>query len=117
MIDTSPREQRPAGSGESVDPDRRGSSSLTRPNLLLTLTFVIGCPLGQRRVSGAELCAHLLGSGAALAPRFLVLVGTDRQRFPRATDVQRLTGIAPVNARSGQRCTVQWRWSAPTFMG
>lgn len=64
----------------------------------------------------ADLFSSLLGSGAALAPRLLGVFGTGRSRFGRADEVQRLTGIAPVTQRSGQRCPVHWRWAAPTFM-
>ncbi len=64
----------------------------------------------------AELFRALPGSGAALAPRLLVAFGSDRNRFPRATDVQQLSGIAPVTEHSGQRCHVRWRWAAPTFL-
>lgn len=64
----------------------------------------------------ADLFRSLPGSGAALAPRLLVLFGTDRARFPRAADVQQLTGVAPITVRSGHRRSVYWRWAAPTFM-
>src|SRR6266511_548540 len=64
----------------------------------------------------ADLFKSLPGSGAALAPRLLVLFGADRTRFASAAEVQQLTGIAPVTRRSGQRSTVQWRWAAPTFL-
>jgi transposase len=64
----------------------------------------------------ADLFRSLPGSGAALAPRLLVVFGADRARFPSAADVQQLSGIAPVTLRSGQRSHVQWRWAAPTFM-
>ncbi len=64
----------------------------------------------------AALFAALPGCGPSLAPRLVVTFGTDRTRFPTAADVQRLAGIAPVTERSGQRCTVHWRWAAPTFL-
>jgi transposase len=64
----------------------------------------------------ADLFKSLPGSGAALAPRLLVVFGADRTRFASAAEVQQLTGIAPVTQRSGQRSTVHWRWAAPTFV-
>ncbi len=64
----------------------------------------------------ANLFSSLPGSGAALAPRLLVVFGSDRERFQHAADVQQLSGIAPVTERSGQRCHVHWRWAAPTFV-
>lgn len=64
----------------------------------------------------AALFSALPGSGKALAPRLLVLFGTDRTRFPHPTDVQQYSGTAPVLERSGHRSTVRWRRAAPTFM-
>lgn len=64
----------------------------------------------------ADLFSALPGSGAALAPRLLVIFGSDRKRFPQAADVQQMSGIAPVLERSGNSRFVHWRWSAPTFM-
>jgi transposase len=64
----------------------------------------------------ADLFRSLPGSGAALAPRLLVVFGSDRSRFASAAEVQQLTGIAPVTERSGQRSYVHWRWAAPTFV-
>lgn len=56
------------------------------------------------------------GAGAALAPRLLVAFGTDRARFPAATDLQKRAGIAPVTVRSGQHSQVHWRWATSTFL-
>lgn len=64
----------------------------------------------------AELFSGLPGSGPALAPRLLVAFGSDRERFHNATEVQQLSGIAPVTERSGKRCHVHWRWAASTFV-
>jgi transposase len=64
----------------------------------------------------AELFSALPGSGAALAPRLLVVFGSDRKRFRRAADVQQFSGIAPVMERSGNSRYVHWRWAAPTFV-
>lgn len=64
----------------------------------------------------AALFRSLPGSGAALAPRLLVVFGTDRARFRQAADVQQYAGIAPVLERSGNTRHVHWRWAAPTFV-
>jgi hypothetical protein len=72
-----------------------------------------------RRFAGqddAHLFDSLPGAGEHLAPRLLVAFGTDRDRFDRATEIQQLTGIAPVTERSGKRTWVHWRWSASTFV-
>lgn len=58
----------------------------------------------------------LPGAGANLAPRLLTLFGTDRSRYSSATELQRLSGVAPVTERSGNHCWVHWRWNAPWFL-
>jgi transposase len=64
----------------------------------------------------AALFQAFPGSGAALAPRLLAVFGADRTRFTSASEVQQLSGIAPVTVRSGRTWSVHWRWSAPTFV-
>jgi transposase len=64
----------------------------------------------------AELFRSFPGAGAALAPRLLVSVGTDRTRFPSASDLQTCVGVAPVTVRSGQQHQVHWRWATSTFL-
>lgn len=66
--------------------------------------------------SEAHLFRHLPGAGPVLAPRLLVAFGTQRDRFPLAANLQRLSGIAPVTEKSGNRKWVHWRWSAPRFL-
>lgn len=63
------------------------------------------------------LFASLPGAGAALAPRLLTSLGTDRRRFAQALAVSCYTGIAPVTEKSGK--TQHWihvRWSCPKFL-
>ena len=55
-------------------------------------------------------------AGPVFAPRLLVAFGEQRQRYPRAEDLQRFSGVAPVTQRSGNSCWVHWRWSCPTFL-
>ena len=54
------------------------------------------------------------GAGPVFAPRLLAVMGTDRNRFESASDVQRL-GIAPVTVKSGNNCWVHHRWACSTF--
>ncbi len=58
----------------------------------------------------------LPGAGAALAPRLLVALGTDRTRFNSADEVAAFSGIAPVTERSGQHTWVHWRLACSKFL-
>lgn len=64
----------------------------------------------------AHLFEALPGAGDALAPRLVAAFGTDRERFQGASEIQMLSGIAPVTKRSGKRCVVQRRWACPKFL-
>jgi transposase len=64
----------------------------------------------------AMLFEDIPGAGPALAPRLLVAFGTNRDQFQSATDLQTLSGVAPVTKRSGKRCTVHRRWACPKFL-
>ena len=52
-----------------------------------------------------EIFASLPGAGAVLGPRLLASLGSQRERFGAAADLQRYTGIAPVTKRSGALVT------------
>jgi len=57
------------------------------------------------------------GAGAALAPRLTAAFGTDRDRFQAATEMQQLSGIAPVTEKSGKNKNfVHWRYACPKFI-
>src|SRR4030095_7887652 len=56
------------------------------------------------------------GAGPALGPRLLAAVGTNRDRFASALEIQQLSGIAPVTERSGKSCRVHWRLACPKFL-
>lgn len=56
------------------------------------------------------------GAGQAMAPRLLVAFGSDRQRFESASDVQSLSGIAPVTRKSGKTKIVHRRWACNKFL-
>lgn len=64
----------------------------------------------------AAIFQSLPGAGAALAPRLCAALGTNRQRFDAAANVQALSGIAPVTKASGQSRLVQRRYACPAFL-
>jgi len=55
------------------------------------------------------------GAGAALAPRLLAAMGSDRSRFESASEVQQYSGIAPVTDRSGKHMWIHRRFACPKF--
>jgi transposase len=59
--------------------------------------------------------ASLPGAGSCLTPRLAVLFGQDRTRFESATELQMLTGTAPVTRQSGKKKLVTMRWACSTF--
>jgi transposase len=63
-----------------------------------------------------ELFNALPGAGPALAPRLMVAFGDQRDRYACAADLQKYAGIAPVTERSGNQCSVHWRWRCPKFL-
>ena len=63
-----------------------------------------------------ELFSSFAGVGPALAPRLLSALGSDRQRYADAGEVQQFSGIAPVTERSGKSCWVHWRQACPKFV-
>jgi transposase len=56
------------------------------------------------------------GAGPALAPRLVAAFGTDRKRFASAQDLQRYSGIAPVQRRSGKTTSIHRRQACPKFL-
>jgi transposase len=58
----------------------------------------------------------LPGAGAALAPRVLAALGSQRDRYDSADDVQKHSGIAPVEETSGKKKWVHFRWACPKFL-
>lgn len=63
-----------------------------------------------------DLFVSLPGAGEALAPRLTVAFGTDRDRYPDATDIQKFSGVAPVTKKSGKTEVVHWRLACPKFL-
>jgi transposase len=58
----------------------------------------------------------LPGAGRALAPRLMAAMGTRRERFESANDLQCFAGIAPVKEASGNSEWVHMRWACPKFL-
>jgi transposase len=64
----------------------------------------------------ASIFESLPGAGAAMAPRLLAAMGSDRERLTNAQEVQQLSGIAPVTKQSGKTRVVHRRWAASKFL-
>ena len=64
----------------------------------------------------AALFRDLPGAGAVLAPRLLVAFGSERDRYPDPSSLQKYAGLAPVREKSGGALWTHWRWQAPTFI-
>jgi transposase len=58
----------------------------------------------------------LPGAGPALVPRLIAALGTQRDRYRSASELQSYSGIAPVLASSGKQHWVHWRWACPKFV-
>ena len=59
--------------------------------------------------------ASLPGAGAVLGPRLMASLGSQRDRFGAAENLQHYTGIAPVTKRSGGSCYIHRRYLCPKF--
>jgi len=64
----------------------------------------------------APIFKSLPGAGSALAPRLLVIFGSQRERWSKGIEVATYSGIAPVVERSGKYCLIHWRWACPKFV-
>ena len=62
-----------------------------------------------------QIFQSLPGAGPVLAPRLLASLGSDRQRFDSAINLQRYTGIAPVTKQSGGKRHVHRRYLCPKY--
>ena len=63
-----------------------------------------------------DLFVSLPGAGAVMAPRLLTAIGSDRNRYQSAVEVQQYSGIAPVTRRSGKFKSVSRRLGRPKFI-
>ena len=57
----------------------------------------------------------LPGAGPVLAPRLLASMGSDRDRFGSAHNLQRYTGVAPVTKQSGGKRYIHRRYLCPKY--
>jgi transposase len=64
----------------------------------------------------SEIFSSFPGAGAALAPRLLAVMGSDRNRFPSSTEVAEYSGVAPVTERSGKAKWVHRRFACSQFV-
>ena len=63
-----------------------------------------------------EIFQALPGAGPVLAPRLLASMGSERERFARAENLQCFSGVAPVTQQSGGKCHVHRRYLCPKFL-
>jgi transposase len=68
-----------------------------------------------RKQADWEIFDSLPGAGTALAPRLMAAMGSRRERFESASQVQCFVGIAPVKEASGNTQLVHMRWACPKF--
>ena len=64
----------------------------------------------------STILQSLPGAGSALAPRLLAALGSQRDRYGSAEEVQKHSGIAPVMEKSGKKKWVHFRWACPKFL-
>jgi len=62
-----------------------------------------------------ELFASFPSAGPVLVPRLIAAFGSQRDRYTDASEVQSLSGIAPVTERSGKQIWVHFRWACSHF--
>jgi transposase len=58
----------------------------------------------------------LPGAGDALIPRLIAALGTQRDRFTNASEIQSYTGVAPVVKQSGNMRSTRCRQAYPRFL-
>src|SRR5215470_11781111 len=68
------------------------------------------------RHDDSTLFGSFPGAGAALAPRLLAAFGSNRDRFEFASEMQALSGIAPVTEKSGGGIAIHWRLACSKFL-
>lgn len=62
------------------------------------------------------LFESLPGAGRVMAPRLLAALGSQRDRYRHAGELQTFSGIAPVMERSGKTKWIHSRWRCPKFL-
>lgn len=64
----------------------------------------------------AEIFKSLPGAGEVLVPRLIAAMGSDRDRYESANDIQCRVGIAPITIQSGKSLQVRKRIACPKFL-
>ncbi len=64
----------------------------------------------------SDIFNSLPACGEQMAPRLLAALGTQRDRFSSAKEIQNFTGISPVIERSGNHCWIRWRYNCSKFI-
>jgi transposase len=88
--------------------------ALLRTTIACIATFDDEIARLTAQLPDAPLFSSLPGAGPVLAPRLLAAFGEQRDRFESAAELQKLSGVAPVTERSGQKTWVHWRWACTT---
>jgi len=70
----------------------------------------------MNRHRDAKLFTSLPGAGAALAPRLLAALGSDRDRWADANELGSYSGILPVTRQSGKTKHVSRRRACPSYV-
>jgi transposase len=63
-----------------------------------------------------EIFDSFPGAGVVMAPRLQTAMGSDRDRFDSAEEVQNYSGIAPVTERSGKATWIHQRFACSKFI-
>jgi transposase len=63
-----------------------------------------------------HIFASFPGAGPVLGPRLLAALGSERDRFEAAKNLQSLSGIAPVTKQSGGKRHIHRRYLCPKFL-
>lgn len=64
----------------------------------------------------AAIISSFPATGKVFGPRLIAALGTDRNRFGSAREVENYSGIAPVTERSGKTHWVHRRWKCSNFI-
>lgn len=64
----------------------------------------------------ASIIASFPATGNVFGPRLIAALGTDRNRFGSAQELENYSGIAPVTERSGKMHWVHRRWKCSNFV-
>ena len=63
-----------------------------------------------------SIWASFPSAGPVMLPRLIAALGTQRERYATAGQLQSYAGIAPVTETSGKQRWVHWRWACPKFL-